>query len=102
MSRQVLVLNSTYEPMNVCSLHRAVILLLKGKAEIVETATGLVRSERSSLAMPAVIRLLNYVRIPRADGKRVSRRWARKDSGGWLGRGRCCCAGLLCFLFSHR
>jgi 5-methylcytosine-specific restriction endonuclease McrA len=74
MSRKVLVLNSTYEPMNVCSLHRAVVLLLKGKAEIVETATGLVRSERSSLAVPAVVRLVNYVRLPRADGKRVSRR----------------------------
>ena len=74
MSRQVLVLNSTYEPMNVCSVHRAVVLLLKDKAEVVETAGGLVRSERSSLAVPAVIRLVNYVRLPRADGKRVSRR----------------------------
>jgi 5-methylcytosine-specific restriction endonuclease McrA len=74
VSRQVLVLNSTYEPMNVCSVHRAVVLLLKDKAEVVETAGGWVRSERSSLAMPAVIRLVNYVRLPRADGKRVSRR----------------------------
>jgi 5-methylcytosine-specific restriction endonuclease McrA len=74
VSRQVLVLNSTYEPMNVCSVHRAVVLLLKDKAEVVETAAGWVRSERSSLAMPAVIRLVNYVRLPRADGKRVSRR----------------------------
>jgi 5-methylcytosine-specific restriction endonuclease McrA len=74
MSRQVLVLNSTYEPMNVCSLHRAVVLLLKEKAEIVETGGGLVRSERSFLATPAIIRLVNYVRLPRADGKRVSRR----------------------------
>jgi 5-methylcytosine-specific restriction endonuclease McrA len=74
VSRQVLVLNSTYEPMNVCSLHRAVVLLLKGKAEIVEAANGLLRSERSSLAVPAVVRLLEYVRIPRGEASRVSRR----------------------------
>jgi 5-methylcytosine-specific restriction endonuclease McrA len=74
VSRQVLVLNSTYEPMNVCSLHRAVVLLLKGKAEIIEAASGFVRSERTSLTPPAVIRILNYVRIPRSDGRRVSRR----------------------------
>jgi 5-methylcytosine-specific restriction endonuclease McrA len=60
--------------MNVCSLHRAVVLLLKGKAEILETASGLLRSERASLSVPAVIRLLEYVRIPRAEARRVSRR----------------------------
>jgi 5-methylcytosine-specific restriction endonuclease McrA len=74
MSRQVLVLNSTYEPINVCSLHRAIVLLLKGKAETIEASASLVRSEKSALAAPAVIRVLNYVRLPRSDGRRVSRR----------------------------
>jgi 5-methylcytosine-specific restriction endonuclease McrA len=74
VSRQVLVLNSTYEPLNVCSLHRAVVLLLKEKAEIVEAAAGLVRSERTSLAPPVVIRLIHYVRLPRTEARRVSRR----------------------------
>jgi 5-methylcytosine-specific restriction endonuclease McrA len=74
MSRQVLVLNSTYEPMNVCSLHRAVVLLLKGKAETIEASTSQMRSERSSLTAPAVIRVLTFVRLPHADGKRISRR----------------------------
>lgn len=74
MSRNVLVLNSTYEPLNVCSVHRAVVLLLKGKAETIEAAPGLLRSERSSLVAPAVIRLNDYVRIPRTEARRVSRR----------------------------
>jgi 5-methylcytosine-specific restriction endonuclease McrA len=74
MLRQVLVLNSTYEPVNVCSLHRAIVLLLKGKAETVRGADNLVRSERSALIAPTVIRLVHYVRLPRADGRRVSRR----------------------------
>src|SRR4051794_6185874 len=33
---RVLVLNATYEPINVCSVRRAVVLLLKEKAELLE------------------------------------------------------------------
>jgi hypothetical protein len=32
----VLVLNATYEPINVCTVRRAVVLLLKEKAEVIE------------------------------------------------------------------
>ena len=34
--QQVLVLNASYEPLNVCSLRRAYVLVFKGKAEVVE------------------------------------------------------------------
>ena len=33
---RVLVLNATYEPINVCTVRRATVLVLKSKAEIVE------------------------------------------------------------------
>lgn len=72
--RRVLVLNSTYEPVNVCSTHRAVVLLLKGKAEAVEVGAGFIRSERMAFASPVVIRLSYYARLPRADRRRLSRR----------------------------
>lgn len=74
MARQVLVLNSTYEPVNVCSARRAIVLLLKGKAETIEAGAGLIRSERTAVASPLVIRLHHYVRLPRADARRLSRR----------------------------
>ena len=32
----MLVLNATYEPINVCTVRRATVLLLKAKAEVVE------------------------------------------------------------------
>ena len=32
----MLVLNATYEPINVCTVRRAVVLLLKEKAEVIE------------------------------------------------------------------
>ena len=34
----MLVLNATYEPINVCTVRRAVVLLLKEKAEVIEHA----------------------------------------------------------------
>ena len=61
----VLVLNATYEPLNVVSVRRAVLLLLKEKAEIVEAAEAWLRSEQLALPVPLVIRLVYYVRIPR-------------------------------------
>ena len=74
MFRQVLVLNSTYEPVNVCSARRALVLLLKGRAESLESATQQMRSERACYAAPVVIRLNEYVHVPRPEGRRFSRR----------------------------
>ena len=36
----VLVLNQNYEPLNVCNVRRALVLVLRGKAEVLETADG--------------------------------------------------------------
>jgi 5-methylcytosine-specific restriction endonuclease McrA len=70
----VLVLNATYEPLNVVSVRRAVLLLLKEKAEVVEAADAWLRSERMAVPVPLVIRLVYYVRIPRRFSLPVSRR----------------------------
>ncbi len=63
--RGVLVLNASYEPLNIVSVKRAVVLLLKEKAELVEAAQSVVRAERMALAWPLVIRLVAYVPLPR-------------------------------------
>ncbi len=74
VSNHVLVLNATYEPLNVVSVRRAVVLLLKEKAEVVEAAEAWVRSERLALQVPLVIRLVYYVRLPRRFTLPLSRR----------------------------
>ena len=71
---QVLVLNATYEPLNVISVRRAVLLLLKEKAEIVEAAGAWLHSQQVALPVPLVIRLVCYVRIPRHFSLPLSRR----------------------------
>jgi 5-methylcytosine-specific restriction endonuclease McrA len=81
-SGRVLVLNATFEPINVCTVRRAVVLLLKDKAEVIEHGSWELRSESSSIARPIVIRLVTYVRIPREGGRRkITRRavFARDD-----------------------
>ncbi|MFZ0039686.1 MAG: hypothetical protein WAK93_00135, partial [Solirubrobacteraceae bacterium] len=61
----MLVLNATFEPINVCTVRRAVVLLLKEKAEVIEHGELRLHSATSTIARPVVIRLVSYVRIPR-------------------------------------
>ena len=70
----VLVLNATYEPISVVSVRRAVVLLLKEKAELIEAAEAQLRAERLTIPMPLVIRLVYYVRIPYRVSLPVTRR----------------------------
>jgi 5-methylcytosine-specific restriction endonuclease McrA len=64
--RRVLLLNVTYEPLTTVGLRRAVCLVLGDKAEVVHDDAGgtLLRSTSVVLAMPSVIRLRRYVRVP--------------------------------------
>src|SRR6201997_4025811 len=72
---RVLVLNATYEPINVCTVRRAVVLLLKEKAELLERGRMELHSESSTIARPVVIRLITYVRVPRdAHRRKITRR----------------------------
>lgn len=61
-SSRTLLLNSTYEPLKVISWQRAVTLLWLGKVEIVRTYDREVRSVTFKFRMPAVVRLLRFVR----------------------------------------
>jgi 5-methylcytosine-specific restriction endonuclease McrA len=72
---RVLVLNASYEPINVCTVRRAAVLILKNRAEILEEGDWALHAESLTLARPVVIRLLAYVRIPRdAHRRKITRR----------------------------
>ena len=65
LTGNVLVLNQNYEPLSVCSVRRAVVLIFLGKAEMVETADGLtVRSAYRSFPIPSIVRLGIYIKVP--------------------------------------
>jgi len=69
----VLVLNQNYEPLNVCNVRRAVVLLDRGKAEIIENGRGYLKSATAVYEIPSVIRLVYLIRRPRPQG-RLTRR----------------------------
>lgn len=80
---RVLVLNATYEPVHVCSVRRAAVLLLKEKAEIVEHGSWELRSEHTQLPRPVVIRLVTFVLVPRDPRRRRITRRAVFARDGW-------------------
>jgi 5-methylcytosine-specific restriction endonuclease McrA len=72
--QQVLVLNASYEPLNVTTVRRAHVLVFKGKAEVLEELRQPLRSASDTYPWPHVIRLVSYVRVPRAVQRKISRR----------------------------
>ena len=64
MAVNALLLNASMEPLKVVSGRRAVLLILSGKAEMLEPGDEYFRHERGSVAVPAVLRLLKFVKVP--------------------------------------
>ena len=64
LQKPVLVLNASYEPINICAARRALVLVLKGVASAEEVSAQVVHSSRRMVALPSVIRQLEYRRIP--------------------------------------
>jgi len=64
MHTPVLVLNASYEPINICAARRAVVLVLKGVAMTEEENGHFLHAARFTMRLPSVIRLLEYRRIP--------------------------------------
>lgn len=73
LDRSVLVLNKDFLPLNVCRTRRALILLLRGKAEIVEEGGGEVHATNTTFQAPSVIRLDSFVTRSKAP-RRLTRR----------------------------
>ncbi|MFM2414264.1 MAG: hypothetical protein RJB05_1440, partial [Armatimonadota bacterium] len=78
MGREVLVLNCDYEPLNVCNMRRAVILVYKGKADILHTAADeelpdALYAPSQAEGPPSVVKLRSQIRRPMPELK-VSRR----------------------------
>ena len=73
LNSAVLVLNGNFEPLNVTRVRRALLLLIRGKAEMIENGRGQLSAETTSLDIPSVIRLSGYVRRP-IRAQRLTRR----------------------------
>lgn len=76
-----LILNVSDRPLAVVSVRRAVVLVLKEKAEIVVSNGVVFHSEHRELAAPSVARLRYYVHVPYRAEAALTRRavFARDD-----------------------
>ncbi len=73
LQRLVLVLNASYEPINIVPARRALTLVLGGKAIVEERSKHIVRTSKINVPIPSVIRLMTYRRIPRQN-RSISRK----------------------------
>ena len=74
MSQEVLVLNSDYEPLNVCSMRRAIVLVYLGKADVLHAEDEWSSDRRGELPrMLSVVKLRSHVKRPLPELK-LSRR----------------------------
>jgi 5-methylcytosine-specific restriction endonuclease McrA len=62
LSRSVLILNGLYEPLTICHARRALILVILGRAEIVEASELTIRSAVQVWPVPSIIRISRAVR----------------------------------------
>jgi 5-methylcytosine-specific restriction endonuclease McrA len=58
-----LLLNASYEPINIVSWKKALNLLCRGKVEVLAEYNREIRSISFTVKLPSVLRLLRYVRI---------------------------------------
>jgi 5-methylcytosine-specific restriction endonuclease McrA len=77
-----LVLNATEQPLAVVPARRAVVLVLKEKADLVASNGIVFRSERLEMPAPSVVRLRYFVKVPyRAQAALTRRAVFARD--GW-------------------
>ncbi|MDP2729507.1 MAG: HNH endonuclease [Dehalococcoidales bacterium] len=69
----VLVLNQSYEPLNICRVRRAVVLIYQNKAEMLENGSGFIHSVDGEFPVPSVIRLASLIRRPYRSDRKMSR-----------------------------
>ncbi len=71
---RTLVLNASNEPLSVVTARRAIVLLYRGRADLVVRSDRTWHAERSSMPVPSVVRLRRYVQVPYLRSIPLSRR----------------------------
>src|ERR1051326_7553503 len=70
---EVLVLNSDFEPLNVCHVRRALVMVYLGKADVLHENGHRIATSDGDLTAPSVVKLRHHVRRPLPELK-LSRR----------------------------
>jgi 5-methylcytosine-specific restriction endonuclease McrA len=74
LNTQVLVLNNSFQPLHVCQARRALVLVMRGKAEVVEYYEHFfIRTVSRAFKLPSVVRLRMFIQ-PNRKGVALNRR----------------------------
>ena len=79
MNQEVLVLNSDYEPLNVCNMRRALVMVYLGKADVLHAHDMDLSRYAEGLAAPSVVKLRHHVRRPLPELKLTRRTVFARD-----------------------
>jgi 5-methylcytosine-specific restriction endonuclease McrA len=79
MCEVVLVLNANFEPIHVCSIHRAMNLIISEKASLVLNGRGEIKTVRKAFPRPSIIRLDKMVKRPHPNIRLTKREIFRRD-----------------------
>ncbi len=80
MIAPVLVLNANFEPINVCNTHRAITLVIHGKASLILNGRGVIKTVRQEYPRPSIIRLEKMIHRPHPHVKLTKREVLRRDN----------------------
>tara|TARA_B110000014_G_scaffold159329_1_gene112162 strand:- start:162 stop:719 length:558 start_codon:yes stop_codon:yes gene_type:complete len=62
LESDVLVLNGNFLPLNVTKVRRSIVLIINGKAELIEPKDKIIHTSSDSFEMPSIIRLFAYIK----------------------------------------
>jgi 5-methylcytosine-specific restriction endonuclease McrA len=79
LNQLVLVLNQNYEPLSVCRARRAIVMVLLGKAEVIEEKPIRLRSVSLSFPLPSIVRLSLYIKAPKREIPLTRKNVLRRD-----------------------
>src|SRR4029079_641451 len=100
--QQVLVLNASYEPLNVTTVRRAHVLVFKGKAEGIEELEQPLRSAPGAFPWPPGVRLVPAGAVSAGDQTRLARARAADAAAQDLARGALRPRRLAVHVLGHR
>lgn len=89
MTTATLLLNSTFEPLRILPLRRALNLVLSGKAVVMEESDKEIKTQSMTMKAPLIIRMRYFVRVPyRARLPLTRKNLTARDFGkcGYCGR----------------
>ena len=65
LSKKVLLLNSSYEPITIINSKKAIVMLMLDKVDYIEKSSKIIKSEKLKVLLPVIVKLKSFVYLKR-------------------------------------